>query len=78
MGFSRQEYWSKLPFPPQGIFQTQGLNPRVLHLLTGSRFFTTSATWGALTWTLFLEFQFKNINVKEKAAKTDGQDLGLV
>ena len=40
------------------------------------RFFT-SATWEALTWTLFLEFQFKNINVKEKAEKTDRQDLGL-
>ena len=28
IGFSRQEYWSGLPFPsPQGIFPTQGLNP---------------------------------------------------
>ena len=25
MGFSRQEYWSGLPFPSQGILQTQGL-----------------------------------------------------
>ena len=24
MGFSRQEYWSGLPCPPQGIFPTQG------------------------------------------------------
>ena len=24
--FPRQEYWSKLPCPPQGIFLTQGLN----------------------------------------------------
>ena len=30
MGFSRQEYWSGLPFPPQGIFPIQGL---ILHLL---------------------------------------------
>ena len=32
MGFSKQEYWSGLPFPflLQGIFRTQGLN---LHLL---------------------------------------------
>ena len=26
MGFSRQEYWSGLPFPFPGIFLTQGLN----------------------------------------------------
>ena len=25
-GFPRQENWSGLPFPPQGIFQTQGSN----------------------------------------------------
>ena len=36
MGFSRQEYWSGLPFPTR-IFQTQGLNPCLLYLLfTGS------------------------------------------
>ena len=27
MGFSRQEYWSGLPFPSPGIFSTQGSNP---------------------------------------------------
>ena len=27
IGFSRQKYWSGLPFPFQGIFPTQGLNP---------------------------------------------------
>ena len=27
MGFSRQEYWSGLPFPSPGNFPTQGLNP---------------------------------------------------
>ena len=35
MGFSRQEYWSGLPFPSpkgrsQGIFPNQGLNPALL------------------------------------------------
>ena len=30
-GFPRQEYWSGLPFPSQGIFLTQALNPRLLH-----------------------------------------------
>jgi len=33
LGFSRQEYWSGLPFPPPGIFPTQGSNPSLLRLL---------------------------------------------
>ena len=45
MEFSKQEYWSGFHFLLQGIFLTQGLNPRPIHLLhspalTG-RFFTT-------------------------------------
>ena len=42
LGFSRREYWSGLPHPPpwdlpdQGIFLTQGLNPRSLHWQAGS------------------------------------------
>ena len=32
MGFSRQEYWSGLPFPPPGDLP-RGLNPHLLHLL---------------------------------------------
>ena len=31
MGFSRQEYWSGLPFLLQGIFPTQGSNPGLQH-----------------------------------------------
>ena len=33
LGFSRQEYWSGLPFPSPGIFLTQGSNPSLLCLL---------------------------------------------
>ena len=33
MGFSRQEYWSGMPFPPQGIFPTQRTNLYLLYLL---------------------------------------------
>ena len=29
--FSRQEYWSKLPFPSPGDLPTQGLNPVLPH-----------------------------------------------
>ena len=32
-GFSRQEYWSGLPFLPPGVFPTQGLNQSLLYLL---------------------------------------------
>ena len=31
MGFSRQEYWSGLPFPPPGVFPNQGWIPCLLH-----------------------------------------------
>ena len=49
MGFSRQEYWSGLPFfLLQGIFPTQGLNPRLLCLCTAGRFYTHWAIGEAL------------------------------
>ena len=46
MGFFRQENWNGLPSPPQGIFLTQGLNPRLFIFpeLAG-QFFTTNTTW---------------------------------
>ena len=48
MGFSRQEYWSGLLFPPSGDLPESGIEPESLMspALTG-RFFTTSATWKA-------------------------------
>ena len=36
MGFSRQEDWSGLSRPPQGIFPTQGSNSHLLHCQTDS------------------------------------------
>ena len=33
MGFSRQKYWSGLPFPPPGDLPDQGSNPGLLWLL---------------------------------------------
>ena len=39
VGFSRQEYWSGLPFPPSGDLPTQGSNPHLsclLHWQAGS------------------------------------------
>ena len=31
LGFSRQEYWIRVPFPYPGIFPNQGWNPSLLH-----------------------------------------------
>ena len=44
MGFSRQEYWSRLPFPPSGDFPNPGIKLASLSLWVSciaSRFFTT-------------------------------------
>ena len=48
MGFSRQEYWSGLPFPSRGDLPDPGIEPRSLvsPALAGG-FFTTSAIWEA-------------------------------
>ena len=48
MAFSKQEYWSGLPFLPPGDLPNTGIEPEFLtsHALAG-RFFTTSATWEA-------------------------------
>ena len=50
MGFSRQEYWSVLPCPLSGDFQTQGLNPRLLHLLHWQAGSLPLSHWGSLTY----------------------------
>ena len=46
MGFSRQEYWSGLPYPPSGHFPNPGVEPSSLTspALPGG-FFTNSTTW---------------------------------
>ena len=46
MGFSRQEYWNGLPFPPPGDLSDPGIKPRfpASSTLAGG-FFTTGITW---------------------------------
>ena len=50
MEFSRQESWTGLPFPPPGDLPDPEIEPKPLTspALAGG-FFTTSATWEALT-----------------------------
>ena len=48
MGFSRQEYWSGLPFPSPGDLPNLGIELTFLmSLALAGGFFTTSATWEA-------------------------------
>ena len=49
MDFSRQEYWSGLPCPPPGDLPNPTIKPGTSCILLAGGFFTTSATWGALT-----------------------------
>ena len=51
MGFSRQEFWSRLPCPPPGDLPESGIEPASLTSpeLTGE-FFPTSATWTLITY----------------------------
>ena len=48
MGFSKQEYWSGLPWPPRGDLPDPGFKPMFLMSpALAVRFFTTSTTWEA-------------------------------
>ena len=49
MGFSRQEYWSRLLSPPPGGLPDPGIKPASLMSSAGAGgSFTTSATWEVL------------------------------
>ena len=48
MGFSRQEYWCGLPFPPPGKVPHPGIKPLSLMCPTlAGEVFTTNASWEA-------------------------------
>ena len=50
MGFSRQEYWSGLPFFPPGDLPDPGIEPTsLMSLALAGGFLTTGATWEART-----------------------------
>ena len=50
MGFSKQEYWSGLPWPPPRFLCNPGIGPTALSSPTlAGGFFTTSATWEDLS-----------------------------
>ena len=46
MGFSRQEYWGGLLFPPPGVLSNPGIESvSLVSPALAGRFFTTGATW---------------------------------
>ena len=46
MGFSKQEYWSGLPWPPPGDLSDPGIEPVSLAApALAGKVFTTSSTW---------------------------------
>jgi len=48
VGFSRQEYWSGLPYPPPGDLPDPEIKPvSLMSPALAGGFFTTRATWEA-------------------------------
>ena len=55
MGFSRQEYESRLPFPPPGDLPNPGIEPvSLISPAWVGGFFTTSTTWEVLGVSILL------------------------
>ena len=54
MGFSRQEYWNGLPFPPPGDFPNRGIKPTspVAPAVAG-KFFTTELLSNKLNYSRY-------------------------
>ena len=49
MGFSRQEYWSGLPFsPPENLLDPEIEPTSLASPALAGKFFTTGATWEAI------------------------------
>ena len=67
MGFSRQEYWSELPYPPPGDLPNLGIEPASLMspALAGG-FFTTSTTWEAQLYTPIIFFKLEHKKKKKQ------------
>ena len=61
MGFSRQEYWSGLPYSPPEDLPDPGIEPACLKSLAlAGGFFTTSTTWEAQRCTIYTNYLTKD------------------
>ena len=64
MGFSRQEYWSRLLCTPPGALPDPGIKPVCLMSVAfAGRLFTTGATWEAPSVMYSVFFHRKNLQV---------------
>ena len=63
IGFSRQEYWNGLPFPPPGDLPGSGKPTCLMSPALARGFFTTSTTWEAPSY---------NISITKTSAKISG------
>ena len=57
VGFSRQEYWSGLPFPPPGDLPDPGIEPR--SPTVAGRFFTTEPPWKPIFLYAFSKYYYQ-------------------
>ena len=77
MGFPRQEYWSGLPYPPQGDLCNPGIEPVCLisPALAG-RFFTTNATSPCL-FNFYAEHIMQNdkLDISQDGIKITGRNI---
>ena len=67
MGFSKQEYWSGLPYPPPGGLFHPGIESvSLMSPELASGFFTSSAIWEALKVDakLFIFHSCENMHIK--------------
>ena len=74
MFWDSPEYWSGLPCPPLGVFLTQGSSPvSLVSPALAGRFFTTSATWEALSSLSWLEVKFYSLEKTLMLGKIKGR-----
>ena len=65
MGFSRQEYWSKLPFPPPGDLPDPGTEPMsLMSPALAGEFFTASAAGKPIEYLTLKEFEMQQFQVE--------------
>ena len=78
MGFSRQEYWSELPFPSPGDLANPGIEPTSLAspALAG-RFFTTASP--GKPYLSLLRSNFSHLSCTTSTCNSNSQrDLGFI
>ena len=79
MGFPRQEYWSRLPFPPPGDFPNPEIEPvPAASPASAGRFFTAEPPGKPIRYTIYLQKGFREIcggKKKKKQEKTESLKL---